>query len=248
MASSIQSFLEPFHRATLETQGDYATLDRVLFSMDILIRCFEQGLSEYRDDKEFLSRIQKGWEALDKYYSKTDDSALYAAALILHPERCLTYLRSNWKSRWQKVILKKVRDLWNSYCDRFPTSSHEGKQPESRPLDKYDQIARSLTKYRPTSQDEFEDYSNAEPSEIESLSALEWWCQDSQRKRWPRLSCMAIDILSIPPMSAEPERVFSGARRTIAWDRAQLLASVIETTECLKHAIRSRIVDNEDED
>ena len=60
---------------------------------------------------------------------------------------------------------------------------------------------------------------------------------------------MAIDILSIPAMSAEPERVFSGARRTISWDRAQLSATVIETTECLKHAIRSRITEgDEDED
>ena len=29
----------------------------------------------------------------------------------------------------------------------------------------------------------------------------------------------AIDILSIPAMSAEPERVFSGCRRTITWQR-----------------------------
>ncbi len=32
---------------------------------------------------------------------------------------------------------------------------------------------------------------------------------------------MAIDILLIPPMSDEPERVFSGARRTVTWDRGQ---------------------------
>lgn len=32
--------------------------------------------------------------------------------------------------------------------------------------------------------------------------------QDHQRKRWPRLSSMAIDILSIPAMGDQPERVF----------------------------------------
>ena len=52
---------------------------------------------------------------------------------------------------------------------------------------------------------------------------------------------MAIDILSIPAMSADPERVFSGARRTISWDRMQLGASVIEKGECLKSWIRSGI-------
>ena len=31
--------------------------------------------------------------------------------------------------------------------------------------------------------------------------ALAWWYQDTQRQRWPRLSLMAIDILSILAMS-----------------------------------------------
>ena len=72
--------------------------------------------------------------------------------------------------------------------------------------------------------------------------ALAWWCQDAQRQRWPRLSLMAIDILSIPPMSDEPERVFLGGRRTVSWDRAQMEAEIIEMRECLKHWKRSGIL------
>lgn len=49
---------------------------------------------------------------------------------------------------------------------------------------------------------------------------------------------MAIDILSIPAMSAESERVFSGTRRTISWERMSLGAKVVEQTECLKSWIR----------
>ena len=52
---------------------------------------------------------------------------------------------------------------------------------------------------------------------------------------------MATDILSIPAMSADPERVFSGARRTISWDRMLLGATTIEKGECLKSWIRSGI-------
>ena len=54
---------------------------------------------------------------------------------------------------------------------------------------------------------------------------------------------MAIDILSIPLMSDEPERVFSGARRTVSWDRGQIEAETIEMRECLKHWKRSGILD-----
>ena len=49
---------------------------------------------------------------------------------------------------------------------------------------------------------------------------------------------MAIDILSIPAMSDDPERVFSGARRTVSWERARLGAETIEKLECLKNWIR----------
>ena len=49
---------------------------------------------------------------------------------------------------------------------------------------------------------------------------------------------MAIDILSIPSMSAEVERVFSGARRTISWERMRLGSERIENNECLKSFIR----------
>jgi hypothetical protein len=45
---------------------------------------------------------------------------------------------------------------------------------------------------------------------------------------------MALDILSIPSMSAESERVFSGKRRQITFDRSRLNGSSIGRAECLK--------------
>jgi hypothetical protein len=54
---------------------------------------------------------------------------------------------------------------------------------------------------------------------------------------------MAINILSIPLMSDELERVFLGGRHTVAWDRAQMEAETIEMRECLKHWKRSGILD-----
>ena len=53
---------------------------------------------------------------------------------------------------------------------------------------------------------------------------------------------MALNILSIPAISADPKRTFSGARRTISWDRMLLGASIIEKGECLKSWIRSGII------
>ena len=52
---------------------------------------------------------------------------------------------------------------------------------------------------------------------------------------------IAIDILSIPAISAEVERVFSGARRIISWERSRLRATVVEQSECLKSWLRQII-------
>ncbi|OCK90948.1 uncharacterized protein K441DRAFT_577192, partial [Cenococcum geophilum 1.58] len=54
---------------------------------------------KYASNKEFSSRIRKGWETFDKYYSKTDDLPLYVVALIPHPNRRIKYIKANWKAK-----------------------------------------------------------------------------------------------------------------------------------------------------
>ncbi|KAM4061384.1 hypothetical protein HRG_013102 [Hirsutella rhossiliensis] len=71
-------------------------------------------------------------------------------------------------------------------------------------------------------------------------SHFAWWLHDEQQRRFPRLSKVAIDILSLPAMSADPERTFSGARHTISWDRMLLGAPTIKRG-VLKSWIRSGI-------
>ena len=99
--------------------------------MDILIQHFEGALvsklylklnntnivqqSRHASNKDFASWIKKGQDVFNKYYGKTDISPLYAAALILHPNRRTKYIKANWKKQWVKPTLKKVKDLWETY-------------------------------------------------------------------------------------------------------------------------------------
>jgi hypothetical protein len=48
------------------------------------------------------------------------------------------------------------------------------------------------------------------------MSPLKWWQLEMQQKRWPRLFFLVLEVLSMPAMSAEPERIFSGGRRTMS--------------------------------
>lgn len=192
-------------------------------------------------------RIKRSWEVFDKYYAMTDDSSIYAAALILHPNRRVRYIQQTWKKAWQSRVLASVKRLWESYRSEIPlahqvTASYNRLQKP--PADDFDRIAQEINDNlpRPSSRDEYEDYCKGELVDIGRQTALDWWLKDEQRARWPQLSYMAIDILSIPAMSAEAERVFSGARRTISWDRAKLNAETIEKIESLKHWKRSGIL------
>jgi len=170
-------------------------------------------------------------------------SPFYAAALILNPMYRTRYIETHWKREWRAPVLASVKKLWEKYREAkipvpttTPFSYENQKQVEPKELDAFNRIALSLRSVaRPASEDEYEDYNSQESYDPGKKGALAWWYQDTQRQRWPRLSLIAIDILSIPPMSDEPERVFSGARRTVSWDRGQLEPETIEWRECLKH-------------
>jgi hypothetical protein len=95
---------------------------------------------------------------------------------------------------------------------------------------------------RPQCQDEFENYCEETPSYELNISPIEWWTQEIQQKRWPRLSLFALDVLSIPAISDKPERVFSGARRTITWDKAQLDPDTVKIREILHNWKRTDIL------
>jgi hypothetical protein len=53
--------------------------------MDFILEQWENAMQEYKGDTAIIACLQAGWEKLVKYYRKTDDSAAYAAAVILNP-------------------------------------------------------------------------------------------------------------------------------------------------------------------
>jgi hAT family C-terminal dimerisation region len=64
-----------------------------------------------------------------------------------------------------------------------------------------------------------------------TIEFLSCWYQ--QRHQWPTPSRFAIEILSVAAMSDDVERVFSGSRRTISWDRIRLGLDKVDAIECL---------------
>ena len=61
-----------------------------------------------------------------------------------------------------------------------------------------------------------------------------WWMEERQKRDFPNLSRMALDILSIPAMAADPERLFFSAGLTVTDRRNYLLIESIKDLECIK--------------
>src|SRR5436305_10599508 len=53
-----------------------------------------------------------GWFVLNKYYTLTDDTPAYAAAVLLDPTKRQAYIEKNWPSVWHSDVIGKVMQLW----------------------------------------------------------------------------------------------------------------------------------------
>jgi hAT family C-terminal dimerisation region len=199
--------------------------------------------------KFLLSRISRAYDKFKTYSYKLEDSPYYAAARIFDPSCRTTWLKGN-DNQWihnGEAKFRKVKALWDKFIREIPeielrTTSIEGKKNHAKDvkieeLDAFQQLKlkQRNQQARPQSQDEFESYCSQTPSyDLEGISPITWWTLESQQTLWPRLSVLAINVLSIPGMSDKPERKFSGARRTISWERAAFNMDTVEMTECLK--------------
>jgi hypothetical protein len=61
-----------------------------------------------------------------------------------------------------------------------------------------------------------------------------WWIEERQKRDFPNLLRMALDILSIPAMAADLERLFSSAGLTVTDRRNYLLIESIKALEYIK--------------
>ena len=245
------AFLQPFAGFILIGEGDKSSISQVLSAMDALLKHYEQEKEIYSNsktqDSKMIHSINMGWFLLDKYYHKTDEAPIYAAALLLDPMNRAVYLWQNWPNSWVKAAIASASKLFEDSYKHTLSIDVEGSPSEpspKRPRNKLDGLKDSLRVKRVAvnSGDDFRSFAEGEPIDIGDSTPLEWWCRPEQRARYPQLSRMAIAILSISPESAEAERAFSGARRTCSWDRLRLRPQKIEIIESLGSWIREGLI------
>lgn len=185
-----------------------------------------------------------GWYILNKYYTMTEDVPVYAAALLLDPSKRIRYIERHWPESWHENAIAGARTIWEEeYKAQLKVASvelaSEVSTSQMRQLNEWDSLLEEMevTEDLADGKDDLEDFIKATPIKI-SGSPLQWWCHKDQRKTYPQLSRMAIDILSIAPESVDPESAFSGGRRTLSWDRERMTCKNLEKVECIGNWLR----------
>jgi hypothetical protein len=242
----ILALLKPFKELTLRMEsqakdGKRGSIWEILPSMEILLHHLEAAKQDYEHlgYDHITVCINNAWKLLDRYYNLTETSPVYVAAVVLNPQLKWSFLEQLWEHRsdWISEAHKAVEHLWTtSYKDRNPKLA--GTSRETRvtvpDMDILEQFLSQRSDCRPLAQllaDEYEDYCYIKP-EARVSNIIQWWNDHSTL--YPALSRMALDILSIPAMSAEVERVFSSAKLLISDARNRLKEDIIEACECLK--------------
>ncbi len=201
--------------------------------MDFLLEQFETAKCTYANDRFMSPCCNSGQAKLDKYYSLTDRSLVYIAALVLSPQWKQDYIDNNWPEEQRPACQKQMLDFqtteYKSTAITVPTQASELANQVKNSFQKWAQQKKGSS----LDQDEYAKYLLALVV-LEVTDPRSWWLEPIQRKSYPNLSIMALDILSIPTMSAEPKRLFSGAKITITDRRNRLGIKSIKAIECLK--------------
>ncbi len=249
--TQIADALKPFEYITqrLEghgTQGSHGVIWEALVSLDYLLSEIESRMTALEADARargqrstpLLVAYQNAWEKLRKYNDLTDENhEIYAAAALLNPCLRKGYFINRWTAEaaaYIEPMIQKNREIWETVYRPVapPQPITEITQETQSSLDRF--ILNTQQQQIPIDS-EFNSYIEGIQTKATSWkerNLFEWWHQQSE---YPTLRQWALDVLSIPAMSAEMERVFSQAKRSLTDDRNRLSDGSTEALLCLKH-------------
>jgi hypothetical protein len=231
-------FLEPFYDATIANEGMGISISDVLPAMDYLLHHIEAA-KKATTIPHLATMMETAWAKLADYYELTEDSPVYSAATVLNPSLKWAYMEKTWEDKieWIERAKARVGELWREAYKSITSL------PVLRPVFAQEPSTRRLNGYKVWMKEQKATIFNMDDDEYEVYcrepvimvsDPLKWWLEPAQRRRFPNLSLMAIDILSIAPMSTETERLFSKAKFSVTDQRGSMNIETLNLLECLR--------------
>lgn len=255
------SILEPFYSQTQRLQskredGTHGSAWEAYISCEFLLKhildkrqqySVVQGEAESESRRHIRTSIENCWAKLDDYYKLLDDLPVYMGALVLHPGYKLAFIEKIWAGKriWLENARKSVKRLWetgwkgrhsafepNTPPDESTNALIDATLSHEKEADPFEIFMNPPNLYTTQSVtiDEYKKY--LEIPAKKTNEPLAWWRE--RYTQWPSLTTMACDLISIPLMSAECERVFSAAGYLITSRRNHMKEDIIEATTCLR--------------
>jgi hypothetical protein len=231
-----------------------------LLGFEFLMTRLETARSQiqnYPEPEHFKININLGWQKLDEYYHMLDDCPAYYAALALHPAYRWDYFERTWQEKpdWIEKAQSCVRRLWLDEYKLLPITlvnnepvAKRRRLETSSPFERYQHEQRRTSKSVETKAPERDEYSrwleDVNPEDTDIQDPRTYWL--TKQNQYPRLSRMALDILTVPAMSAECERLFSATGQMVSACRSRLDASIIGLTQSLRSWLKAGIITNLD--
>lgn len=213
----IMRLLKPFKMLTIlgeECGTLYGSVGSILWGFDMLLEMLEKEREKSRpSDAPFQKALDASWGKLNKYYNLTDKSSVYVVALMLDPRMKYEYFKRNWRVDWLEDAMRKMRSTFNQYHSGEYTTTSATPMESQREEDSFN-IHKLQFGDMEQGADELTRYLDApvlvlvDEATNDTFDPLEWW--KGNAFEYPTLARIAFNVFSIPSMSVEPERVFSG--------------------------------------
>jgi hypothetical protein len=229
----------------------------VLEAFEFLLGKLEDAKSHIESHPEpehFSVNINLGWKKLDKYYNTLRDSPAYYAAAALHPSLRWDYFDEVWGQQhpgWVDEAKDIVQRLWETeYRDlQITVTSPEGPVVKRRKttLSSFDRYRNRYRQSQPSAAqaDEYIRWqASVSGSDKDVADPVEYWIL--KRFEYPRLSRMALDVMTVPAMSSECERLFSATGLMVTPLRNRLDAGTIGLIQTLRSWLRAGIIEDVD--
>lgn len=275
-----KKLLKPFKSLTDKLQGNanargfegsYGAVWEVLQSMDLMFKVLQKAddniqKAPHEYSEHYRVGVNCAYAKLIKYFSLTDKTPIYRAAIVLHPAYKFDYFEQEWAGHkdWIKRCRRDVKELFQEYEERYKESEDEEEDEPVAPArsvhkkrrdsdssssgeDGFIQHGILTNEYRSRKRQkvvsELERFTERTPTKAEQkiVNPLEYL--KGMKYNYPILFRMAMDIFSIPAMSAECEREFSSADDIVTADRNRLDDTTIECLELQKSWLNKRLVD-----
>ena len=246
--ASLLQLLKPLKEVSLTLQSDgkdcnHGSLWESLTAMDFLMTRLEELKQHlFLAESHFKACINLGWTKLNKYYTLSDSTPAYRAAIVVHPSKKMRWFEVKWSKEhpdWIPIAREAVTSLYNEYKLRHADEVLTTGAPTAAELSEFERYNMLEDDY--DMDDDLERYLREERAPA-STNPLQWW--QANHHRYPVLRHMAFDLLATPASSTADERAFSKAGQTVNLERYNTKDDLAEANQCLKSWIDEGLIYN----